>query len=148
MRRAPRSSAGAAVLPTRRAPTLRRTSAWSQLFDDVGRQNVLDRFPAAPDTAYAYANATYSAYAAAYAAANATDAAAYAAAYAAYALAAHASYTAAYADYVTANAAHTTNIAVNATNIAIYARVAAQLRFRVLATMATAGMLPVPKVTT
>jgi predicted PurR-regulated permease PerM len=31
MRRAPRSSAGAAVLPTRRAPTLRRTSAWSQL---------------------------------------------------------------------------------------------------------------------
>ena len=103
---------------------------------------------AAPDTAYAYANATYSAYAAAYAAANATDAAAYAAAYAAYALAAHASYTAAYADYVTANAAHTTNIAVNATNIAIYARVAAQLRFRVLATMATAGVLPAPKMTT
>ena len=52
----------------------------------------------------------------------------------------------AYADYVTANAAHTTNIAVNATNIAIYARVAAQLRFRVLATMATAGMLPAPEV--
>ena len=66
-------------------------------------------------------------------------------AYAAYALAAHASYTAAYADYVTANAAHTTNIAVNATNIAIYARVAAQLRFRVLATMATAGVLPAPE---
>ena len=103
---------------------------------------------AAPDTAYAYANATYSAYAAAYTAANATDTAAYAAAYAAYALAAHASYTAAYADYVTANATHTTKIAVYATNIAICARVAAQLRFRVLATMAAAGVLPAPKVTT
>jgi len=93
---------------------------------------------AAPDTAHAYASATYSAYAAAYTAANATDSAAYAAAYAAYSLGIHASYTAAYAAYVTDDIAY-------ANQNAAYARVAAQLRFRVLATMAKAGVLPAPE---
>lgn len=87
----------------------------------------------------AYANAAYSAYAAAYsAAAHSAAAAASAASYAAYNFAAYASYTAAYAAYVTDDIAY-------ANQNAAYARVAAQFRFRVLATMATAGVLPAPE---
>lgn len=80
----------------------------------------------------ASANAAYSAYAAAYAAAV-TDT--LSAAYAAYNLGVHASYAAA---YVTDDIAYASQNAINA-------RVAAQRRFRVLATMATAGVLPAPE---
>lgn len=90
-------------------------------------------------TDIAYANAAYSAYAAAYsAAAHSAAAAASAASYAAYNFAAYASYTAAYAAYVTDDIAY-------ANQNAAYARVAGQFRFRVLATMATAGVLPAPE---